>query len=185
MRISSFIKNTTILSSLVLLSACAADGNNMENDKFVTSYDSQVTMYSPDSAAVDPKNLANDRENMVATGMEINSSLTDLEKIERYNKQRIIKVKDEDMASIGLGKRVFVDWTGPVEPLLSEIAAYTNYKFKVVGLSPAIPVIITVVSSDIEVGDIVRTAHLQARERADVVIYPRSKTIELRYFEMG
>jgi defect-in-organelle-trafficking protein DotD len=80
---------------------------------------------------------------------------------------------------------VFVDWTGPIEPLMQEVADYSGYKFKAIGMAPAIPVIVNVSHEDIELGDIVREAHLQAKERASLAIYPQSKVIEVRYTEMG
>ena len=40
-------------------------------------------------------------------------------------------------------------------------------------------------TDNIAIGDIIRQAHLQAKERVNLVIYPKSKTIELRYNELG
>jgi defect-in-organelle-trafficking protein DotD len=89
------------------------------------------------------------------------------------------------MSRYNLGQRVLVDWSGPIEPLINEVAVYSDYKLKVVGVAPAIPVLIDIANDNIAIGDIIRQAHLQAKERVNLVIYPKSKTIELRYNELG
>lgn len=125
------------------------------------------------------------RDAIVSTAESINSSITQLEKIERYRKPSIISVKDENMKQYNLGHNVQVDWSGPIEPLMSEIAAYSDYRFKVVGIAPAIPVLVDIAHDNIPIGEVIREAHLQAKERANLVVYPKSKTIELRYNEIG
>lgn len=138
-----------------------------------------------DKAEYIPENMDRNMQQLSKTGASINSAINTLENIERYKKNRIIRVIDEDMGQYGLGSRVQVDWTGPIEPLMREIAAFAGYNFKVVGMSPAIPVLISSIHDDVEIGDIAREAHLQAKERADIVIYPKNKTIEIRYTELG
>lgn len=177
------IRIITILSGLVLVTGCAEwglfqDYNSPSSYKSYPSVASTVPM--PELVSMED----NSKE-LVRTGASINAALTGIDRLERYRKARIIKVVEENMAQYGLGDRVFVDWTGPVEPLLQEIADYTDYKFKVLGIAPAIPIIVTSAHNNIEIGDIITEAHLQARERADVVVYPKSKTIELRYFELS
>lgn len=182
MRILYFVRIIIISFALLFIQACS-------NSNWWQNYDNNDTDVSAaaanNSGDYTPQNLVEGRQKLMIAGTDINAAISDLEKIERYRKQRIIKVVDENMASYGLGKRVFIDWTGPVESLMKEVADYSDYKFKVVGVAPAIPVIVNVVHSDIEIGDIVRTAHLQSKERADIVIYPKSKTIEIRYFELS
>lgn len=132
-----------------------------------------------------PENMDRNVESLEIAGKEISSALNNLERLERYKKPRIIKVKDENMRKYGLGARVGIDWTGPIEPLMREIAGYSNYTLTVLGHSPAIPVLVSSSHSDIELGDVIREAHLQAKERADIAVYPKSKIIEIRYFELG
>lgn len=161
----------TIISACLLLTACAQDPYLIDSTHYSEEYDA--------------KNLTQDKNAMMIAGADINAAISDLEKVERYRKPRILKVTDENMAEIGLGTQVFIDWSGPIEPLIAEVAAYSDYKLKVLGIAPAIPVLVTVVQKNIELGDIVKEAHLQAKARADVVIYPKSKVIEIRYFELG
>jgi defect in organelle trafficking protein DotD len=81
----------------------------------------------------------------------------------------------------GMGGLTSVDWSGPVAPLLKQLARSSNYRFVVLGTPPAIPVLVTVNDKNVMLGDIVRNIGYQCGERATVVVYPESSTIELRY----
>jgi defect-in-organelle-trafficking protein DotD len=82
---------------------------------------------------------------------------------------------------IGLGGLASVDWTGPVESLVAKLAAAGHYKFRVVGKNPAIPVLIAVYAANMPLADILRDANLQAGKKADIMVYPSHRVIELRY----
>ncbi len=150
-----------------------------------TSKQQDSEVQKPFKAEYVPENMERNMQQLSKAGESINSAINTLENIERYKKNRIIRVIDEDMVKYGLGSKVQVDWTGPIEPLLREIAAVSGYNFKIVGMSPAIPVLVSSIHDNVEIGDIAREAHLQSKDRADVVIYPKNKTIEIRYTELG
>lgn len=84
-------------------------------------------------------------------------------------------------ASYGMGGLTTLDWSGPVEPLLRQVAIASNYRLRVLGTPPAIPVIVTIYAKNVMLGDIVRDVGYQCGRRAAVVIYPDSRCIELRY----
>ena len=84
-------------------------------------------------------------------------------------------------ASYGMDGLTTVDWSGPVEPLVRQIAFASNYRVRVLGTPPAIPVIVTVYAKNVMLGDIVRDVGYQCGRRATVVIFPDSRVIELRY----
>lgn len=84
-------------------------------------------------------------------------------------------------ATYGMAGLTSVDWSGPVEPLLRQIAAAANYRVRSLGTPPAIPVIVTVYEKNAMLGDILRDVGYQCGRRAAVVIYPGSRVIELRY----
>jgi defect-in-organelle-trafficking protein DotD len=86
-----------------------------------------------------------------------------------------------DPATYGMAGLSTVDWSGPVEPLLKQIAFASNYRVRVLGTPPAIPVIVTMYSKNVMLGDILRDVGYQCGRRATVVVYPSSRTIELRY----
>ena len=57
----------------------------------------------------------------------------------------------------------------------------TRYKLKVLGATPSIPVVVSITASNSVVADILKDAGLQAGKKANLVVYPGSRIIELRY----
>jgi len=84
-------------------------------------------------------------------------------------------------ASYGMGGTTSVDWSGPAEPLVDQLAKAANYRVRVLGTRPAIPVIVTVNIKNALLGDILRDVGYQCGERASLVIFPNSRVVELRY----
>jgi defect-in-organelle-trafficking protein DotD len=65
--------------------------------------------------------------------------------------------------------------------LLRQIARAANYRVRVLGTAPAIPVIVTIYEKRVKLGDALRDVGYQCGRRATVVIFPESRVIELRY----
>lgn len=81
----------------------------------------------------------------------------------------------------GMGGLASLDWSGPIEPLLERIGEMTRYRVKVLGPIPPIPLIVTISCRERLIADILKDAGLQAGKRANLVVYPSSRIIELRY----
>lgn len=86
-----------------------------------------------------------------------------------------------DPASYGMGGLTTVDWSGPVQTLLKQIAHASSYRLRVLGTPPAIPVLVTIYARNTMLGDVLRDVGFQCGRRAAVVVYPDSQVIELRY----
>ncbi len=86
-----------------------------------------------------------------------------------------------DPASYGMGNLVSVDWTGPVAAILQRIAKVSHYKLRIIGTEPAIPILVSITAENEPIGNILRNAAYQAHQRAQVIVYPKQKVIELRY----
>ncbi len=84
-------------------------------------------------------------------------------------------------ASYGMDGLTSVDWSGPVEPLVRQIAKSANYRVSVLGARPAIPVLVTLYDKNRMLADVLRDVGYQCGRRATVVVYPNSQVIELRY----
>lgn len=84
-------------------------------------------------------------------------------------------------ASYGMGIVTSIDWSGPVEPLLKQVAKSSDYRLRTLGTSPAIPVIVTIYARNQMLGDILRDIGYQCGRRASVVVFPENRVIELRY----
>lgn len=81
----------------------------------------------------------------------------------------------------GLGRLASVDWAGPAEPLLAQIAQRSHYRLKVFGHEPPIPTLVNINQHDVPLADILREITHQLQDRVLVVIYPPNNIIELRY----
>ncbi len=75
-------------------------------------------------------------------------------------------------ATYGMGGLATIDWSGPVEPLLKQVGTAANYRLRVLGTPPAIPVLVTVYAKNTMLGDILRDIGYQCGRRATVVVYP-------------
>lgn len=84
-------------------------------------------------------------------------------------------------ATYGMGEVVTLDWSGPVEPLLRQVACAADYRVRVLGTPPAIPIIVTIYQKNVMLGDVLRDIGYQCGRRAAVVVFPESRVIELRY----
>ncbi len=84
-------------------------------------------------------------------------------------------------ASYGMAGLTSVDWSGPVEPLIIQIAKATHYRVRVLGNPPAIPILVSVYDKNRMIADILRDIGYQCGRRATVVVFPESRVIELRY----
>lgn len=67
-------------------------------------------------------------------------------------------------ASYGMGGITSVDWSGPIEPLVQQLGKASNYRVRVLGTRPAIPVIVTVNVKNAMLGDILRDVGYQGGE---------------------
>ncbi len=82
---------------------------------------------------------------------------------------------------IGMGKLASISWTGPVQPVLKKIAEATHYHLQVIGKKPAIPVLISLNIHNRPIATILRDITYQIVMKANIAVYPKSRTIELRY----
>jgi defect-in-organelle-trafficking protein DotD len=84
-------------------------------------------------------------------------------------------------ASYGMAGLTSIDWSGPVEPLVKQLAQAANYKVRILGTQPAIPVLVTIYDKNRMLADVLRDVGYQCGQRAVVVVYPESRVVELRY----
>lgn len=118
---------------------------------------------------------------LTEAAVSVSHSLRNLAEVQQAaNPQAIIKTPPNPN-TYGMGGLASVDWSGPIEPFVSRLAAANGYHVRVLGVRPAIPVIVTVNAKDTPMGDILRDAGFQAADHATLVVLPRSRTIEIRY----
>ncbi len=84
-------------------------------------------------------------------------------------------------ATYGMAGLTSIDWSGPIEPLVRQVARASNYRMVVLGTPPAIPVLVTVNAKNVMLGDVLRDIGYQGGRRATVTVFPGSRVIQLCY----
>ena len=74
-----------------------------------------------------------------------------------------------------------VDWAGPIGDLTERLAKAANFRLRVLGHPPAIPVLISLNAKDRSLAEILRDIDYQAGKKASIHVYPNSQVVELRY----
>ncbi len=152
-------KSIAILLATLLLTSCV-----------------KTTMKKP------PVNAASDDASikLAEAAGSVSRSLIELARIEKamkpVNKKNLVSV-----TNYNLQVRASVDWSGPIEELTKRLAKASYYRVRVLGKKPPIPVLVSLTVHDETVASILRNIDYQAGRKADLRIYPKTKTIELRY----
>lgn len=148
-----------LLVSFILLTGCASSEQHA-----VT----KTTASDPASAQ------------LAEAATSISQSLYKLAAVEKAaTPRKLAKLPEPD--SYGMGNLVSVDWTGPIAAILKKIAVLTHYKLRVIGTEPSIPIVVSVTAENEPIGNVIRNAAYQAHKRAQVMLYPKQRVIELRY----
>jgi defect in organelle trafficking protein DotD len=157
------MKKITVALFVSLLSGCASQSlpNSLAPTLHTSSDDASVKLAEAASS--------------------VSRSLNELKALEKASFPPITKPLPYPSAS-GLEKTVAsIDWSGPIEPLLYRIAKLVQFHLEIIGKHPAVPVLVTISSQNTPLSYILRDANLQAGQKANIVVYPGIKTIELRY----
>lgn len=160
-----------VLSSALILAGCAS-----ESKRFVDLNLKYMTTSSAPVNATDQKAQAQLSEAASSVGQ----SLQQLSAVQMATHPGV-KVGTPSKAA-GLQKVASLNWTGPIKPLLNQIANAANYRLRVLGNKPAVPVIVNISTpSPRPLAEILQNAKYQASGKASVSVYPKSRVIELRY----
>lgn len=111
----------------------------------------------------------------------VSKSLISLDQMQQATTPLPPTYQAPDPATYGMSNLVTIDWNGPIEPLLTQIADATGYTVNILGKEPTLPIIVTVIAKNKPIGEVLRDAGYQCGDKADIVIFPNTKIIELRY----
>ncbi|HTM63592.1 MAG TPA: type IVB secretion system lipoprotein DotD [Gammaproteobacteria bacterium] len=128
-----------------------------------------------------PTYLGKTETTLAEASYSVSRSLVDLAETEQAADPNLAVEPPPSPASYGMAGLTTIDWSGPVEPLIRQIANASNYRVRVLGTRPAIPVLVTVYAKNVMLGDVLRDVGYQCGKRANVVLFPGSRTIEIRY----
>lgn len=122
---------------------------------------------------------------LVAAAKSIESSLALLARNQDDNNIPLLNTAPLLTPEGGMSGAADIEWTGPIEPLVRKLADMTDYKLKVLGNAPAIPIIVSISQEKAVIADILKNAGMQAGKRANIVVFPANRVIEVRYASMG
>jgi defect-in-organelle-trafficking protein DotD len=167
------MKNIYLKSIICLVLCSSLPGCNSALSKN-TDYNLSKTPINNDIAA-----------ELVAAAKSIESSLAQLARNQDDNLIPLLNTAPLVTPEGGMSGTADIDWTGPIEPLVRKLADMTDYKIKVLGNAPGIPIIISISQEKAVIADILKNAGMQAGKRANIVVFPANRVIEVRYANMG
>ena len=165
-------KYIPIVLSALILSGCASDSKKV--------VDLNVS-YIPNGTVSDNTNNARAQSQLAEAAASVNTSLQELSQIEIATHPDVSINKPMDPNITGMNKITSINWSGPVEGLLKQIANSADYQVRVLGKAPGIPVIVNVNEKNVTLATVLRDTTYQAAKQATISVYSDTKTIELRY----
>lgn len=127
----------------------------------------------------DPSDDANIRLAEAATS--ISTSMAEMAQVEKVVTPKHLNNHMTIPTTYNLQTRASVDWSGPIEELTDRIAKAANYRLRVFGKEPSVPVLISLNAKDESLVEILRNIDYQAGKKATIHVYPNNQVIELRY----
>ncbi|MFT4058581.1 MAG: type IVB secretion system lipoprotein DotD [Legionella sp.] len=121
---------------------------------------------------------------LAEAAVSVSDSMQEMARIEKVvtppHKDNLLTIPN----AYNLQARASVDWSGPIEELTARIAKAAHYKIRVLGKTPAIPVLISLTIKDQSLAEILRDIDYQAGKKAHIHVYPNSQVVELRYVKI-
>src|SRR5579871_3854389 len=97
-------------------------------------------------------------QELVAAAKTIENSLALLARTQEENNVPLLNTAPLITPEGGMGGTADVDWTGPIEPLVRKLADMTDYKVKVLGSAPGIPIIVSISQNNAVIADILKNS---------------------------
>ena len=126
-------------------------------------------------------NNAEIEKQLVETARSIERSLALLAMTQEANNPPLLNTAPLVTPEGGMGITATIDWSGPLGSLVKRIADMTDYKVKILGNEPQIPIIVSITQNKAIVADLLKNASLQAGKRANIIVFPANRIIEIRY----
>ncbi len=112
----------------------------------------------------------------------VQASLQQLAAIEKLQAQNV-PMPLSTVNDPALNKLIAIQWYGPIDGLLKQIATSTGYQFQSYGKPPSLPVLINIdtTANPTSAINIIRNADLQAGLKVDIEVFQQQKVLSLRY----
>ena len=111
----------------------------------------------------------------------VSDSMIDMARVEKIitppNKDNTLTIPN----AYNLQTRASVDWSGPIAEVTNRVARAAHFRLRVLGPTPAVPILISLDLKDQSLAEILRNIDYQAGKKAYIHVYPNSQVVELRY----
>jgi len=168
------------LFACLVFTACtdSASSRNKQKQEEAEKFQQDLTASIRTDQYLDNQDIETTLAN---AAVSVTKSLEKLAKIERAVHPKAKLPLQDQAVQMSMSNLATVDWTGPIEPIVSRIASASDYELVILGRKPSIPVLVSINVHDTPLATIIRDIDYQAKERATIEIYPAKKRIELRY----
>lgn len=137
----------------------------------------------PATAAPIPIDAVTDEASakLAEAASSVSQSLAELAAVDKANMAPQAAKLYPHVAEMQIPGSSSIDWNGPIQPLLKQIAKAAGYRLVVSGNAPAIPIVIMIRAEERANAEIVQDAALQAAARATIKTSYPLRTIYLTY----
>lgn len=84
-------------------------------------------------------------------------------------------------APANLRRAITVNWVGPAEQITKILADRASYNFVIVGVKPAVPIVVSIDAENKPVIEVLRDVGLQLGLRADIRVDANQELVEIHY----
>jgi len=176
--VNNIAKIITSISIAALLCNCSNPEINDMSEQNRTEFAQNLLANINSDASFSKKEATN---SLVRSAVSVSQSLRKLAEIEKAVHPEATLPAAPSAAKIGMANLAAVNWNGPAEPLLSQLAASSHYKFRSIGKKPTLPLLVAINCKNHNIVEIIRDIDFQIQKNAAIVIMPKQKLVELRY----
>tara|TARA_A100001015_G_scaffold170048_1_gene188996 strand:+ start:841 stop:1368 length:528 start_codon:yes stop_codon:yes gene_type:complete len=123
----------------------------------------------------------NAEDQLAEAAEEVSRSITKLAQIERANRPEPPQDIKLPVITAEMAGKASVDYNGPVEPMLKQLATVSHLKFRSIGRPLAIPPMISIYVRRTPIADILKDISYQVQKQAQVQLIEDEKVLEIRY----
>lgn len=123
---------------------------------------------------------------LAAAAQSVRTSLRQLAEAEQFDKMKRLPSPTEAAPVIpGLERKVSMPWNGPLQAVVEKLATLGGYEVQSAGRPPSLPILISLGPEPVSLAQQLRDVGLQAGNRADIVVDPTRRKVEVIYADTG
>jgi defect-in-organelle-trafficking protein DotD len=118
------------------------------------------------------------------SAQKVSASLQQLAMIEKASGPTSAPLPFVKVKASALQQTMTLNWSGPIAPVVRQVAAKMGWSVQVLGKLPVTPVLVNLNGTS-TVKDMLQNIDLQAGQNASVMLLPKYKLVSLRYTEQS